>query len=119
MPWNWESENRPKFTYSAEKIPRYEKVFLHKAGILLGSFQHVYEGDPANSAVHALVNLLRLSLPIPTKPHKPLVNLPLVDVEPRFLYYKYYEQPLISIQFLSIKKASRISLLAYVGVAGL
>lgn len=45
MLWNWKHTNWPKFTYTAEKLVDFENIFLHKAGVLLGSLKHVSNED--------------------------------------------------------------------------
>lgn len=45
MPWNWEYTNWPVFTFNEDKLTKYEKEFIHKAGILFGSLRHISHED--------------------------------------------------------------------------
>ena len=45
MSWNWQHTNWPEFIYSPDKLESYEKEFLYKAGIFLGSLKHVADED--------------------------------------------------------------------------
>ena len=41
MPWNWEQEDWPHFSYDAAALKELEERFLKEAGTLLGAFQHL------------------------------------------------------------------------------
>ena len=45
MIWNWQHKNWPNFTYNKEEFSDFENQFLHKAGIMQGSVQHISEPD--------------------------------------------------------------------------
>lgn len=42
---NWKHRDWPKLSYDASRLADYEKQFLHKAGVLLGSLKHVKDAD--------------------------------------------------------------------------
>ncbi len=56
MFWNWKHKNWPEFSYSAKELEGYEKEFLHKAGIVLGSIKHVDTEDQDILKVNLLSN---------------------------------------------------------------
>ncbi len=45
MLWNWQHKNWPEFTYSAKKLTHYEREFLHKAGMLIGTLKHISDKE--------------------------------------------------------------------------
>lgn len=45
MHWNWKDINWPESSHSVNKLKGYEKEFLHKAGMLIGSLKHVSTED--------------------------------------------------------------------------
>jgi len=45
MLWNWKHRDWPTFSYDASRLADYEKQFLHKAGVLLGSLKHVKDAE--------------------------------------------------------------------------
>ncbi len=45
MKWNWQQDHWPNFSYHSEKIQKYEREFLHRAGVMYGSFKHVQSED--------------------------------------------------------------------------
>jgi len=45
MLWNWKHKDWPTFSYDASQMSEYERQFLHKAGVMLGSLKHVKDAD--------------------------------------------------------------------------
>lgn len=45
MDWNWQLKNWPQFIYNEEDFKEQELQFFEKAGMLYGSFQHIYADD--------------------------------------------------------------------------
>ncbi|MCK5375002.1 MAG: Fic family protein [Alphaproteobacteria bacterium] len=45
MAWNWQHKDWPDFIYDAVALSDYESQFLHKAGMMHGSFKHVGQND--------------------------------------------------------------------------
>ena len=45
MEWNWQQKKWPEFTYDSGALQDYERDFLHKAGVVQGSFLHINQED--------------------------------------------------------------------------
>ncbi len=45
MKWNWEQEDWPNFRYDSDELVVLENRFLKEAGMLLGAFKHLEEGE--------------------------------------------------------------------------
>lgn len=45
MKWNWQQDDWPNFSYDPGAIQDYESQFLHRAGVMYGSFKHVHGDD--------------------------------------------------------------------------
>jgi len=45
MRWNWQQKDWPRFSYEKAPLEELEKLFLHKSGFLLGSYQHIAKAD--------------------------------------------------------------------------
>jgi len=39
--WNWQQEQWPNFSFDEKQIEKFEKDFIHKAGILLGTLKYI------------------------------------------------------------------------------
>lgn len=45
MSWNWQQKNWPNFTFDAIQLQGYERDFVHKSGIIQGSFLHIGQAE--------------------------------------------------------------------------
>ena len=45
MVWNWQLKNWPNFTWDKEKLECYEKDFILKSGVIIGSSKHISKED--------------------------------------------------------------------------
>ena len=45
MRWNWQQDDWPYFTFDDKEILSYEKEFLYKAGLFLGTYKHLTATD--------------------------------------------------------------------------
>ena len=54
MPWNWEREDWPNFTYDAEALAELENRFLRESGIFLGAFKHLDQGERLTITTHLI-----------------------------------------------------------------
>ncbi|MGE0269591.1 MAG: Fic family protein [Candidatus Omnitrophota bacterium] len=52
--WNWQLKDWPQFTYTAKGFTECERRFLHKAGIMHGSFKHIVEDDKESLRVQLI-----------------------------------------------------------------
>jgi len=54
MKWNWQHMDWPNFVYDATALSIYESQFMHKAGMMLGSFKHITNDDQAGLRVELM-----------------------------------------------------------------
>lgn len=54
MTWNWQQKDWPNFTYEKAPLAELEKLFIHKSGFLLGSYQHINKADQDNLTIDIL-----------------------------------------------------------------
>ncbi len=54
MKWNWEQKNWPDFTFDVSQLQDYEHDFLHKSGIIEGSFLHIDQREKEDLIISLL-----------------------------------------------------------------
>jgi Fic family protein len=54
MAWNWQLKNWPNFTWDKEKLVKYEHSFVLKAGVIIGSSEHISKKDKQELFVQLL-----------------------------------------------------------------
>ncbi|MCB1052143.1 MAG: Fic family protein [Acidobacteria bacterium] len=54
MTWNWLHPDWPNFVFDTSSLRGYEDQFLHNSGLILGSIQHVTEGEKEDLRIQLL-----------------------------------------------------------------
>ena len=54
--WNWQQTDWPHFTYEAKSLEKLERTFLHKSGILRGTFQHLGDDEKSSLIIDFISN---------------------------------------------------------------